>query len=113
MTEEQIVRLLTGVLGLLRQHQVNKQGQCRFCGWTRWRWRWWRRRPQCTVYRAFDFAMGQPPDIVWWQLVKSMGRTSTLDEVREWLTQRAPAARGIGDREFECDDPVVWRRMAE
>lgn len=36
--EEQTVRLLAMAVTLLRQHQVNKRGQCQLCGWTRWRW---------------------------------------------------------------------------
>jgi hypothetical protein len=57
---EQTVQLLAGVVMLLRQHHVNKRGQCKYCGWTRWAWRFWRRRPQCTVYRSVYFAMKQP-----------------------------------------------------
>ena len=86
--EEQTLRLLMGVVGLLRQHQINKRGQCRFCGWTRWGWRLWHRRPRCTVYRALDFAMEQPLDVVWWQLLTNMGRDVVLDEVREWWEQQ-------------------------
>jgi hypothetical protein len=67
--EELTVRLLTGVLMLLRQHRINKRGQCRYCGWTRLTWRLWRRRPQCTVYRSLDFVMGQPLDLVRQHLV--------------------------------------------
>jgi hypothetical protein len=48
--EEQMFRLTVGVVMLLRRHQVNKRGQCKYCGWTRWKWRLWRRRPQCTVH---------------------------------------------------------------
>jgi len=43
---EQAVRLLAGVVVLLRRHHVNKRGQCRYCGWTRWVWRFWLRRPR-------------------------------------------------------------------
>jgi hypothetical protein len=46
---------------LLRQHQLNKRGQCKYCGW---RWRLWHRQPQCTVYRSLDFAIRQPLDVV-------------------------------------------------
>jgi len=53
VAEEQIVQLLATVAGLLRQHAVNKRGQCKFCCWTRWGWRWWRRRPQCTVFQLW------------------------------------------------------------
>lgn len=63
--EEQLLRLLTGVLMLLRQHRVNKRGQCKYCGWTRWTWRFWCRRPQCAVYLSFDFALRQSLDVVW------------------------------------------------
>jgi ubiquitin C-terminal hydrolase len=66
--EEWTVRLLTGVIMLLWQHRVNKRGQCQYCRWTRWTWRFWHRRPQCTVYRSLDFAMRQNLDMVWRQL---------------------------------------------
>jgi hypothetical protein len=59
--EDQTVRLLAGVLMLLRQHQLNGQGQCKYCGW---RWRLWHGHPLCTVYRSVDFAMRQPLDVV-------------------------------------------------
>jgi hypothetical protein len=65
--EEQTVRLLAGVLMLLRQHQLNKQGQCQFRA-TSLRWRFWHWRPQCAVYRTIDFVMRQPLDMVWRQL---------------------------------------------
>jgi hypothetical protein len=61
---EQTVRVLIGVLTLLRQHRVNKHGQCSYCGWTRWYWRSWRRRPQCTIFRSLDFVLRQPVDVV-------------------------------------------------
>jgi hypothetical protein len=57
---DQLVRVLTGVVMLLRQHRVNKQGQCSYCGG---RWRFWRTQPQCTVYRCLDFALRQPLDM--------------------------------------------------
>lgn len=66
--EEQTVRLLASVVMLLRQHEVNKRGQCRFCAVSR-RWRFWRRRPQCTVYLCLDFAMRQRLDVVWSRLL--------------------------------------------
>ena len=67
--EDQTVRLLAGVVMLLRQHHINKRGQCNYCEWTRRTWRLWRRRPQCTVYLALDFAMGQSLDLVWQRLL--------------------------------------------
>lgn len=67
--EEQTVRLLAGVVMLLRQHRVNKRGQCQYCNWTAWAWRFGRRRPQCTVYRALAFVLDQRLDIVWRQLL--------------------------------------------
>jgi hypothetical protein len=63
--EEYTVRLLAGVVMLLRQHRVNRRGQCRYCGWTMRTWRLWHSRPQCTVYLVLDFAMGQPLDLIW------------------------------------------------
>lgn len=105
--EEQTARLLMGVIRLLRQHRVNQRGQCRFCGRTRQdgfgRWPLlWHRRPRCTVYRAFDFAMGQPLDVVWWQLRESTGHEILLTEVRQWLKHRAPSVHDNEDTvEFE------------
>lgn len=65
--EEQTVRLLTSMVMLLGRHNVNKRGQCRVCAPSR-RWKFWRRRPRCTVYRTVDFVMRQPLDVVWQQL---------------------------------------------
>lgn len=62
--EEQTLRLLAAVITLLRQHQVNKRGQCDYCGWSSWWARLFRRRPQCTMYRSLDFAMRQHLDTV-------------------------------------------------
>jgi hypothetical protein len=58
---DQTVRLLAGVVVLLRQHDINKRGQCKYCGW---RWRFWYTQPQCAVYRCVDFTMRQPLDVV-------------------------------------------------
>lgn len=88
LLEEQTVRLLMGVAGLLRQHQVSKRGRCAYCGWARWGWRFWRRRPQCTVFRIVDLAMGQGLDVVWWQLFAGVGREASLEDVREWVAER-------------------------
>lgn len=64
-SNKQTVRVVMGALTLLRQHRVNKRGQCRYCGWTRWwRRRFWRRRPQCTVFRSLDFVLRQPVEMV-------------------------------------------------
>ncbi|MCA1673324.1 MAG: hypothetical protein LC799_14370 [Actinobacteria bacterium] len=63
--EEQAVRLLAAAVQLVTQHAVNKRGQCRFCGWTRWKWRFWRRRRRCTVYQIVDRALRQGLDVVW------------------------------------------------
>jgi hypothetical protein len=62
--EEQALRLLAAAITLLRQHQVNKRGQCNYCGWSSWTRLFWRRRPQCSVYRSLDFAMRQHLDVV-------------------------------------------------
>jgi hypothetical protein len=53
--EEQLAMLLAVAITLLRQHHVNKRGQCLLCGWTRWKWRFWRRRRRCTVHQAVEF----------------------------------------------------------
>ncbi len=89
VTEDQIVRLLAMVAILLRQHQVNKRGNCQSCGWMRWKWRPWNRRPPCTVYRTVSFVMGQGSDEVWWRLFESVGKEWSLVEVREWLKAKA------------------------
>jgi hypothetical protein len=83
--EEWIVRLLATVLMLLRQHRINKHGQCRFCGWT---WRFWRRRRRCTVYVALDYAMRQSLDVVWWKVFVELGREVSLEDVRRWNGER-------------------------
>lgn len=88
VTEDHIVRLLAVVAILLRQHQVNKRGHCQSCGWMRWKWRPWHRRPPCTVYRTVSFVMVQGLDEVWWRLFESMGKEWSLVEVREWLKGR-------------------------
>jgi hypothetical protein len=75
--EEQLLRLLAGVLMSLRQHEVNKQGWCRICRWPRRNWRFWHRKPQCTVYRSLNFAMSQGIDQVWWQLLDSLDHEPT------------------------------------
>jgi hypothetical protein len=67
--EEHTVRLLAGAIMMLRQHQVNKRGQCKYCAWTSRTWWLWHRRPQCTVCPSLDFAMSQPLDLVWEQLL--------------------------------------------
>jgi hypothetical protein len=64
------VRLLADVLMVLQQHRVNKWGQRQYCGRTRWTWRLWRRRLQCTAYRSLDYAMRQRLDVVWRQLLE-------------------------------------------
>lgn len=86
--EEQTVRLLAVAVILLRQHQVNKRGQCRFCRWTTWTWRFWRRRRRCTVHQALDLAMYQNLDVVWWRVFDSIGKTMDLVKVRTWLTAK-------------------------
>ena len=83
--EELAVRLLTGTVHLLKQHEVNQRGQCRFCGWTKWRWRLWRPRRRCTVFQAVDRAMTEGIEVVWWDLFTSVGRQVGLEWVREWL----------------------------
>lgn len=85
--EEQTARLLTGVVMSLRQHNVNKRGQCRFCTAPHLTWRFWR-RPPCTVYRNLNFAMNQGLGEVWWQLFDNLGRQISLDETRKWVAKR-------------------------
>lgn len=88
VVEEQTLRLLAAAVALLGQHAVNKRGQCKFCGWTRWKWRFWRRRRRCTVFQAMDRAMTQGFDVVWWELLNTAGREVELEEVRGWLEGR-------------------------
>lgn len=64
---EQTLRLLTGVVVLLRRHEVNKRGRCRVCGRSKI-WVFWFRRPPCTVYQSIDFVMRQPLNMVRSQL---------------------------------------------
>jgi hypothetical protein len=80
--EEQTVRLLGGMVMLLRQHNLNNRGQCRFCAAPR-RWRFWQRRPQCTVYRTVDFVMRQSLDAVWWQLSEDDQSRPKLGDMQE------------------------------
>lgn len=86
--EERAIRLLATVLMLLRQHHANRRGQCRFCGATRWKWRFWHRRRRCTVYGALDHAMGQSLDVLWWKVFDESGWDVSLEDVREWIVQR-------------------------
>ncbi|MGH3939968.1 MAG: hypothetical protein ACRDTG_15320 [Pseudonocardiaceae bacterium] len=60
------------------------------------------------MYRALTFAMGQPLDVVWWQLRESAGPDVTLDEVRRWLKKRDQAAR-----EVSGDATVAMERTSE
>jgi hypothetical protein len=89
VTEDKIVQLLALTAILLRQHHVNKRGQCQFCGWAKWKWRPWNWRPSCTVYRTASFVMSQGLDEVWWRLFESLGKEWSLVEVREWLNVRS------------------------
>lgn len=70
---EQMARLLTVVVTLLQQHHVNKRGRCQFCNWTRWKWRFWRRRRRCTVHEAIDVVLSQNMDVVWRLLLECGG----------------------------------------
>ncbi|MGH3925925.1 MAG: hypothetical protein ACRDTT_24210, partial [Pseudonocardiaceae bacterium] len=85
---EHTVRLLTFAVILLGQHRVNKRGRCQFCSWSRWTWRFWHWRPQCTVCCALAFALGQGLDVVRWQLLTSMGEKCSLADVREWMRKQ-------------------------
>lgn len=89
--DEELARLLAVALALLRQHQVNKRGQCQFCNWTRWSRRFWCRRRRCTVHQAMDLGLGQTLDFVWWHLFEDIGRTLTLAQVQKWIAERTAA----------------------
>lgn len=67
--KELAVRLLTGVVMLLRQHHTNKRGQCRYCEWTRLARSFWHGQSDCAVYEVVDFAFRQRLDRVWRQLL--------------------------------------------
>jgi len=88
VVKELAVRLLAMAVILLRLHGVNKRGQCRFCGRAVRMWRFWRRRPPCAVCRTFGFTMGQPLDVVWWQLFESLGWQTSLGQARQWVAER-------------------------
>ena len=88
VAKELTVRLLAMAVMLLRQHRVNKRGRCRLCGWSILRWPFWCHLPRCAVFRSVDLAIGQGLDVVWWQLLGSVGREVRLDEVREWVERR-------------------------
>lgn len=85
--KELAVRLLTMAVMVLKQHQVNKRGQCQYCDWAQWYWRVWRRRSQCTVCSTLSFAMGQELTVVWWRLFGSVEKDVSLREVREWVAR--------------------------
>lgn len=78
--KELAVRLLTMAVMLLQQHVVNKRGRCRFCRWMR--------RPRCSVCGTLNLVMRQGLDVVWWQLFEKVGRQTSLEQVREWVTER-------------------------
>lgn len=106
--EEKTVRLLGVAVTLLRQHRVDKRGQCHFCGWTGWTLRPRRRRQRCTVHQALDFGIGQTLDVVWWRVFESVGQKWSLAEVRAWVAGRAastgatvPAETAQGNGEGE------------
>ena len=90
---ELTVRLLAMAVIVLRLHVVNKRGQCRFCSPSLRMWRFWWRRPPCTVCRAFNFALGRPWDVVWWQLFEILGQQTSLDQARKWVEERAQAKK--------------------
>lgn len=105
--KELTVRLMAMAVMVLRQHVVNKRGQCRFCAWTRRNWRFRITRPPCMVCRAFDFAMGQPWDVVWWQLFKSLGQQTSLDQARKWVAEREHAKSCSQDEQVNFP---AWHR---
>lgn len=96
--EEQTVRLLATVLILLRQHHINKRGQCRFCGATRWTRRFWNRRRRCTVHQALHYALRESLDVVWWHVLDGLGRKVSLAEVRGRLPYPIRHERQPGPR---------------
>lgn len=92
---EHTVRLLTFAITLLEQHRVDRRGRCPLCGWSRWRWRLWHRRPQCTVCQALAFSLDQSLDVVWWKLLTGAGEKCSLADVREWLEKRQHPASSV------------------
>lgn len=97
MAEDRTVRLVAAAAMLLQEHRVNKRGRCRVCGLARWNWRFWYRRPRCTVYRVLGFVTDQGMDVVWWQLFQTLGRNASLAAVRVWIAERERVARMRGD----------------
>ncbi len=93
--EEQTVRLLAVTVMLLRQHQLNKRGQCQFCG-SMWTWRLRRRQQRCTFHQALDLVMSQSLDVVWWLMFESVGQEWSLAEVRAWVTGREKSSGYTG-----------------
>lgn len=85
--QELAVRLLATAVMLLKQHEVNRQGRCQYCGRQRWNWRFWKRRPRCTVGSALGFTMEQELAVVWWRLFGSVGKQTSLREVRTWMRE--------------------------
>lgn len=94
VVKELAVRLLTVALIILKQHNVNKRGKCKFCGRARRNWRSWIRVPQCAVSGAIGFAMEQELAVVWWRLFGSAGRDVGLGEVRGWAERRTQNTAG-------------------
>lgn len=88
--KELTVRLLAMALILLRQHSVNKRGQCQYCGYSRWYWRLLIKRPQCTVGSALGFAMEQELAVVRWWATAGMGRQTSLEEARKRQQRQGP-----------------------
>lgn len=75
--QELTVRLLAMAVMLLKQHGAKRRRRCRCCACRRWNWRFWKKRPQCTVCSVLDFVMGQELAVVWWRLFGSMGRRAS------------------------------------
>ena len=94
VVKELAVRLLAMAVILLRQHAVNKRGQCRSCGRPVRMWRFWGTGHRARCVGLFDFAMGQPWDMVWWQLFESLGQHTSLDQARKWMQEQEQARRG-------------------
>lgn len=95
--EEQVLRLLTGGLILLKQHKTNKRGQCRYCGWTWWTWQLWLLLT-CGVGLA-DVSLREPfgPWVVgraadW---ISGLSQESMRCQRGAWLASRYPLRREV------------------
>lgn len=78
-----LVRLSGFAQAILQEHRLNKRGRCARCRRTNTS-----RDAPCMVLSIVELYFLESLDVVWWQMLSHMGRTSTLDEVQSWLETR-------------------------